>query len=136
MTPEQMISVPAALIAIAIVLAFYVVVIMGTIRLVRWFGRTAGAAVQTSRTRTMLAEGKPVEEIDAILDEHVLSRHWWVMPVVAVIIVAIILPPAGIFLGLMFLIRLAKQWPNMRRELDERARLRAERIAARRDPPR
>lgn len=133
---EQTWAVLAGVVAIALMLAFYVVVIMGTIRLVRWFGRTAGAAVQTSRAKTMLAQSKPVEEIDAILEEPLLERHWWVMPLLAVIVVATILPPAGLFLGLMFLIRLAKQWPNMRRELDDRARLRAERIAARRDPPR
>lgn len=136
MTSEQMISVPAALIAIAIVLAFYVVVIMGTIRLVRWFGRTVDQAVQTSRAKTMLAQNKPVEEIDAILEEHVLERHWWVMPVVAVIVVTLILPPGGLILGIMFMIRLANQWPNIQKELDERARRRAERIAARQDPPR
>lgn len=136
MTPEQMISVPAALIAIAIVLAFYVVVIMGTIRLVRWFVQMMTNASQVSRYKTMKAAGTPLEEIDALLEEPLLEKYWWIMPTAAVVIVFLILPPGGIILGIGFLIRLAKQWPHMRKELDERARLRAERIAARRDPPR
>ena len=115
------------------VLAFYAALVVGVWRLVRWLGKTIEHGVQASRYQTMRAQGKSDAEIQAVLEEHVLERHWWLMPVAAVVIVFLILPPGGIFLGLMFLIRLARNWPHLKQELDERARLRAERIAARED---
>lgn len=118
------------------ILTFYAFLCVGVWRLLKWLGRTIGDGVQTSRYQTMRAQGKSDAEIKAVLDEPIVERHWWIMPVLAVVVVFFILPPGGIFLGLFFLIRLAVQWPHMQEEMRERARLRAERAARYQDPPR
>ena len=121
---------------VAGVLAFYAFLCVGVWRLLKWLGQTVSAGVKTSRYQLLKGQGKSDAEILAALEEHPLEKHWWVMPLAAVILVTLILPPGGIILGLFFLIRLAKQWPHMQEEMRERARLRAERVAAREDQPR
>lgn len=118
-----------SIIWVVAVLVFYAFLVVGVVRLLRWLAKTVENGVQTSRYQTMRAQGKSDAEIEAVLDEPLLDRHWWIMPVLAVIVVFFIMPPGGIFLGLFFLIRLAVQWPHMQEELRERARLRADRAA-------
>ena len=76
-----------SIIWVVAVLVFYAFLVVGVVRLLRWLAKTVENGVQTSRYQTMRAQGKSDAEIEAVLDEPLLDRHWWVMPVAAVIVV-------------------------------------------------